>query len=165
MSSTITIEVMVPEDLTAVVGIERSSFQDPWPEEVFRAELRHSWSHCHVLKSDGKIIGYLVFWRVADEVHLLNVAVLPEERHHRYGTMLVDYLQEQGKATGARFITLEVRSSNEAAIRLYKAGGFKVVGVRPKYYANDREDTVVMLYDCGSNSGVQPLPQVPRPDA
>ena len=58
-----------------------------------------------------------------------------------------------------RFITLEVRASNSAALQLYESGGFKRVGVRPRYYANDGEDAVIMLYDLGSQSGQITLPQ------
>lgn len=171
------VDQMAAEDLDAVLEIERRSFEDPWPAEVFRAELRHCWSHCRVLRrpdvdphADRKaeaVIGYLIFWSVADEVHLLNVAVLPEERHHHYGRQLMDHLRAFAETNEARFITLEVRSSNTPAITLYESIGFKVVGVRPKYYANNAEDAIVMLCDVGSSSGVRPLPAAPAtpPDA
>lgn len=158
------IDLMSAADLPAVLLIENASFDDPWPEEVFKTELRHCWSHCLVLKrrADKHLLGYLVFWSVVDEVHLLNVAVQPDQRHNRYGRMLIDYLTDFARSSAARFITLEVRRSNEAALRLYESGGFKQVGVRPNYYANNGEDAIVMLYDCGSQSGVHALPAAPQ---
>ncbi len=177
-AATVVVDRMSADDLEAVLQIERRSFEDPWPAEVFRAELRHCWSHCHVLRrtqqgggegeaDSDKVLGYLIFWSVADEVHLLNVAVLPEERHHHHGRTLMDHLRSFAQTNDARFITLEVRSSNTPAITLYESLGFKVVGVRPKYYANNAEDAIVMLFDVGSTSGVRPLPEAPAspPDA
>ena len=154
MMDDLKIQRMAVEDLESVLAIEQGSFNDPWTEDIFKAELRHSWSHCDLLcDRDGKIVGYIVFWSVADEVHLLNVAVDPSKRKHQYGRCLLDHMLEFARSASARFITLEVRSSNEAALQLYESGGFKRVGVRPRYYANDGEDAVIMLYDLGSQSG------------
>ncbi len=152
------IDFMTAEDLPVVLEVEAASFDDPWPEQVFEAELRHCWSHCRVLRANDTVIGYLVFWSVADEVHLLNVAVTPSERHHRLGRLLLDYMLEFAREHRARFVTLEVRRSNTAAIQLYESGGFKQVGVRPRYYANNGEDAIVMLFDLGSLSGMSPMP-------
>ncbi|MCA9518348.1 MAG: ribosomal protein S18-alanine N-acetyltransferase [Myxococcales bacterium] len=150
---------MTEDDLGSVLAIERQSFDDPWPAEVFRAELRHSWSHCHVLRGEAAaVVGYVVFWAVADEVHLLNVAVDPKVRHQHLGRKLVDYLSAFAAEHEARFVTLEVRRSNTAAIALYESAGFRSVGVRPRYYANNDEDAVVMLLDLGSTSQVGKLP-------
>lgn len=160
MEDGLRIENMTEDDLDEVLAIERQSFNDPWPPEVFKAELRHCWSHCRVLRKDGAavILGYLVYWSVADEVHLLNVAVDPKQRNHHYGRALLDYLRDFAVTQSARFITLEVRRSNQAAITLYEHAGFRPVGVRPRYYANNGEDAIVMLNDLGSTSNVGPLP-------
>ena len=160
MIQDLVIQRMSPEDLEEVLAIEASSFDIPWTDEVFRAELRHSWSHCDVLRQGqgGPVLGYIVFWSVADEVHLLNVAVDPTRRQHHHGRRLLDHMLEFARGHGARFITLEVRASNVAAIQLYESGGFKRVGVRPSYYASNGEDAVLMLFDLGSESGQMRLP-------
>jgi ribosomal-protein-alanine N-acetyltransferase len=160
-----TIQRMTAEDLDEILGVESRCFEDPWPDEVFRAELRHCWSHCHVLRRnvDSALLGYIVFWSVADEVHLLNVAVNPDERHHHFGRMLVDFMLDFANEHKARFVTLEVRRSNAAAIALYERSGFKQVGVRPKYYSNNGEDALLMLFDLGSHSSLTPLPGAPPP--
>lgn len=154
------IEAMTAGDLDDVLAIEQASFDDPWPEQVFSAELRHCWSRCLVLRpaATEPLVGYLVFWHVVDEVHLLNIAVDPACRHRRYGRMLLDHLRAFAAGVAARFITLEVRRSNAAAIGLYESAGFKKVGVRPAYYSRGAEDAVVMLFDLGSTSQVGPLP-------
>lgn len=165
MTEELVIQRMTVEDLDEILGIEAGSFDDPWTNEVFNAELRHSWSHCDVLRepNGGRIYGYIVFWRVADEIHLLNVAVDPSERKHHHGRRLLDHMLDYARREAARFITLEVRSSNVAAIQLYEGSGFKQVGVRPRYYANNGEDAVIMLYDLGSQSGEMQLPDsLPR---
>lgn len=158
MDDGLRIEQMNERDLDEVLAIERQSFHDPWPPEVFRAELRHCWSHCRVLRrtSDESLVGYIVYWSVADEVHLLNVAVDPAARGRQYGQHLVDYLRRFAVAQAARFITLEVRRSNTAAISLYERTGFRPVGVRPRYYANNGEDAIVMLYDLGAEDADAP---------
>jgi ribosomal-protein-alanine N-acetyltransferase len=146
------IEPMEVEDLAAVLAIENDCFDDPWREETFRSELRHCWSQCSVLRQlpGREVVGYLVFWRVVDEVHLLNVAVAPSEQHHRRGRALVDHLLDYARDNAARFVTLEVRKSNEAAIGLYESAGFHQAGVRPKYYKDSGEDAIVMVYDFGA---------------
>ncbi len=162
------IDDMTEDDLEEVLAIESQCFDDPWPPEVFRAELRHCWSHCRVLRKGGAnspIVGYLVFWSVADEAHVLNVAVDPAERRRTYGSQLVDHLRQHASDSGARFITVEVRRSNEAATKLYNKSGFRPVGVRPKYYQDNGEDAIVMLHDLGSTSNVGPLPRRSPSDA
>ena len=161
MTPELVIQRMSLDDLDEILAIESGSFEDPWTDEIFRAELRHSWSHCDVLRTSasGPILGYIVFWWVADEVHLLNVAIDPAEREHQYGRHLLDHMLAFARAESSRFITLEVRSSNVPAMQLYETAGFKRVGVRPAYYANNGEDAVIMLYDLGSESGQMRLPK------
>ena len=147
MNVNYTIEKMTQGDLSRVATIESQSYDHPWTRDTFEAELRHSWSQCDVMRrvGDNIIVGYIIFWCVADEVHLLNVCVEPEARHQALGRRLLDHMHGHARRTDARLITLEVRASNAAAIRLYETSGFKRVGVRPRYYANNGEDAIVML--------------------
>ena len=149
-----TIEKMTQGDLTRVATIESLSYDHPWARDTFEAELRHSWSHCDVMRrtTDNVIVGYIIFWCVADEVHLLNICVDPEARHQALGRRLLDHMTGHAVRTGARLITLEVRASNKAAIRLYETSGFQRVGIRPRYYANNGEDAIVMLHELDSQA-------------
>lgn len=144
-----------PEEIPQVVAVENAAFDDPWPVEVFEAELRHSWSHCLVIEArdTGALLGHAVFWLVADEVHLLNLAVHPDARSRKLGRMLLGEVLQAARVRRARFITVEVRKSNAIARSLYESAGFKQVGLRPQHYASDGEDAVIMLYDLGSETG------------
>jgi ribosomal-protein-alanine acetyltransferase len=80
---------------------------------------------------------------VADEVHLLNVAVHPERRGRGYGRQLVAAVTAEAEASGARVVFLEVRSGNVVARRLYRTLGFRDLGVRRGYYGPG-QDAIVM---------------------
>jgi ribosomal-protein-alanine N-acetyltransferase len=87
------------------------------------------------------------YWLVADEVHLLNIATHPQARRAGHASRLLAHIVALGRRRGCRLVTLEVRRSNAAAQRLYRRFGFRPVGVRPNYYAEDQEDAIVMLLD------------------
>ncbi len=137
------------DDVARIVDIERDGFLHPWSRELIERELGHSWSRIVLAyDSDGgdeRVLGYIVFWIVHDEVHVLNVATALEARRRGIGRALMDAAEEEGRSRGARLSTLEVRRSNEAAIALYRAIGYRQVGVRPKYYAEENEDAIVMV--------------------
>ncbi len=145
------IEPMMAPDLDEVLAVESRSFADPWPRNVFEAELRHDWSYSYVLRPSlgASVIGHAVIWIVADEVQLLHIAVDPEWRGRGFGSALMARLFEQARHSKAARITLEVRRSNRAALKLYLSLGFQSVGLRPRYYASDGEDAIVM--DCVLN--------------
>ena len=146
------------EELPLVLAVENACFEDPWPSEVFEAELRHSWSRC-VVAIDGttdRPFGHVVYWLVADEVHLLNLAVHPDARGRRHGRALLGHVLDEARTGGARFLTVEVRASNHVARQLYTTSGFKQVGLRPRYYASDGEDAVIMLCDMGPETAGDP---------
>ena len=145
------IDPLTALDLDAVLTVEQRSFRDPWPRKVFEAELQHEWSYSYILRPapDSPPVGHVVFWIVADEVQLLHVAVDPDWRGQGYGRALLERLLEQARVNEASRITLEVRRSNRAALRLYLSLGFQSVGLRPRYYASDGEDAIVM--DCVLN--------------
>jgi ribosomal-protein-alanine N-acetyltransferase len=131
--------------------IEKDGFRHPWSRELIERELGHAWSRvllaCDAAAPQGeeRVVGYIVFWLVHDEVHVLNVATALEARRSGVGRALMEVAEEEGRARGARVSTLEVRRSNGPAISLYRALGYRQVGVRPNYYAEEHEDAVVMV--------------------
>ena len=135
------------EDLPAVMEIERRSFAQPWSRAFFEKELATPFAHLvsAVEHADGQslIVGYSCTWRVADEVHLLNVAVHPERRGFGIGRVLVEAVLAESRGASARLISLEVRAGNVVARRLYRRLGFVDVGVRRGYYAPG-QDAIVM---------------------
>ncbi len=135
---------MLPADLDAVMEIERCSFAEPWTPGLFLRELKLPFSTTLVARSpDGQIAGYVCWWLVGDEVHLLNLAVHPDCRRQGLGRYLLETVLRAAAQAGARLVTLEVRDDNAAAIALYRAYGFHQVGVRRNYYAQGRHALIL----------------------
>ena len=148
------------QDLPRVVEIEKDGFRHPWSRELLERELSHAWSTVLLAVEDRdapggpvqggrteQVVGFVVFWLVHDEVHVLNIAAAREERRRGIGRALMDEAAEAGRQRGATLATLEVRRSNLPAIALYRALGYRQVGIRPNYYAEEGEDAIVMVLD------------------
>jgi len=135
------------EDLEPVLAVNVASFRHPWSADQVRRELVTPWSTVLLAVTPGPpeaVLGFAVTWDVHDEVHLLNVAVAPAARRGGVARALLGEIAARGRARGARLVTLEVRAGNAAAIALYRALGYREVGLRKGYYAEEREDAVVM---------------------
>ena len=133
------------EDLDAIYEIEKLSFGSPWPREALAEEIQgRSWSHVLVNLADNTIVGFLVYWTVGPEVHLLNLGVHPEWRRQKTGTALTKKLIEIAQKENKEEIFLEVRVSNAAARSLYDSLGFKGLELRKNYYPDSGEDARVM---------------------
>jgi [ribosomal protein S18]-alanine N-acetyltransferase len=133
-------------DLDRILEIEQASFVNPWTREMYLAELdNHGVSFCYLVRdSSQQVIGFCSFWRVLDELHINNLAVVPSRRGAGAGTALLREVLRESARMGAERATLEVRRSNEAARRLYERLGFSVAGVRRSYYTNPVEDALVL---------------------
>ena len=123
--------------------IEQESFKDPWSKNAYLEEITNPVANYKVITLDGMCVAYGGYWKILDEAHITNVCVKKEFRQKGYGKMLMDALMLDAKSQGVRAMTLEVRVSNLGAIKLYETCGFKSVGVRKKYYA-DNEDALIM---------------------
>jgi [ribosomal protein S18]-alanine N-acetyltransferase len=133
---------LVYSDLPAVLSIERRSFGTPWSLAMFVLELSKPSGICFAVESEGDLIAYLVCSRYADVWHLMNIAVAPEHRREGIASTLLEHLfRETGPE--AR-ITLEVRTSNRAAIAMYERFGFRSAGHRRRYYHDNGEDALIM---------------------
>ena len=133
------------DDLPAVVAIERASFGDPWPEESLAVELRaDALRHPLVATAAGRVVGFLMAWRAADEWHIINVAVDAAWRRRGVGARLLAASLAAARRHGCRLATLEVRAGNAGARAFYRRFGFRAVGVRPGYYRDTGEDAVLM---------------------
>jgi ribosomal-protein-alanine N-acetyltransferase len=142
-----TLSAMRLEDLPQVLEIENASYPHPWSEALFRQELRIPFSRLVVaraLRQAGTpVAGYLCRWAVADEIHILNVAVHPRHRRSGVGRLLMHEALREGRERNAVVVTLEVRRSNALARRLYTSLGFEEVGIRSDYYGRG-EDALIM---------------------
>lgn len=138
-------------DLPAVMILERLAFKHPWSPELFQRELMHDWSTILLAvpmpAASTGVFGFVIFWLVHDEIHVLNVATHPDHRRQGIGRRLMQEAIAQARTHGARLATLEVRRSNFGAITLYRELGFRPVGVRKNYYTDEGEDALVMSLD------------------
>lgn len=141
----LSIEPMRPADLEEVLFIERASFSMPWSRGAFLYEIEQNRvARCHVVRDDGRLVGYICVWEVADEMHITNIAVHPDERRRGIGRSLLGSILEEARRRATRAVVLEVRPSNSEARALYEAFGFRVVGRRRGYYYDTGEDALVM---------------------
>ncbi len=137
------------DDLNTVLDIDRLSFPLPWSERTYRYEiLENRSSYMYVVEAVEdqipKIVGYVGFWFIVDEAHISTLAVHPDYRGQGIGELLLRTALNGADDLDARIVTLEVRTSNYAAIRLYEKFDFKVVGSRPRYYRDNNEDALLM---------------------
>lgn len=135
---------MSESDLPEVMEIEKVSFPTPWSKESYLAELENDGTQYRVVRLDGKLVGYGGMWLIVDEAHITNIAVHPDFRQQRIGERLMTELiglANQHKLTG---ITLEVRPSNQGALRLYNKLGFLPTAFRKGYYSDTGEDALIM---------------------
>jgi len=136
-------------EIDAILEVERVSFTNPWTREMYLAELDHQGvAFFYVARDAGRrVVGFCSFWRVLDELHVNNLAVLPEYRRQGVASALLARVLEAGASMGSRRATLEVRHSNDAARRLYGGFGFVVAGIRRAYYTDPIEDALVLCRD------------------
>jgi len=140
----LTFRAMTTEDADAVAEIEEKSFAMPWKRDDFWREAQNELATYIVGELDGKIVAYAGAWVSFNQAEVMSVAVVPELRGQGVGTILFGELIKSVKARGATAITLEVRPSNTAAIKLYQSFGLRSVGRRRGYYLDNGEDALIM---------------------
>ncbi len=164
---------MAAADIAQVVAIEAESFPSTWPRTAYRRELANKLANYTVLvdsdhppvepvprrhtllnllrrkqqdepQTINYIVGYVGVWNMADEVHIVAIAVRQAYRGRGLGELLLADLVETSLSGQKEIITLEVRKSNLAAQSLYEKFRFLKVGVRVRYYSDNQEDAVIM---------------------
>ena len=138
------IEPMTEEHVLSVVDIDKASNGAPWSEASFRREVLNPQAHYYVALSGSEVVGFAGFWTLVDEAHITTIAVSPEHRGKGVGRALMGQILLDAAKLGMSCATLEVRISNEKAIKLYESLGFLNSGVRKNYYPDNREDAVIM---------------------
>jgi tRNA threonylcarbamoyl adenosine modification protein YeaZ/ribosomal-protein-alanine acetyltransferase len=133
-------------DVPQVVLIESRVFPDAWPEGAFRSELRMPWVWARVAERDGRLAGYIVAMFGEGAGHVGNIAVAPESRRRGVARALLDELIAHARAIGIDRIGLEVRVSNFEAQALYRSLGFRLAGLRHRYYRDTGEDALIMAW-------------------
>jgi ribosomal-protein-alanine N-acetyltransferase len=136
-------------DLNAIESIERESYPTPWSRSMFAGELAKpsSISLGAFDPETDELLGYLIISRYVDAWHVMNLAIALKYRRRRIASSLLEHLFELTSSEGRRGYTLEVRVSNDVAIKLYEQAGFKARGIRRGYYTDNREDALIMWRD------------------
>jgi ribosomal-protein-alanine N-acetyltransferase len=138
------IEAMRKRDLAQVLEIEQAVFPVPWSRESFRHELGNPCACNRVARHGSEIAGYVCARVVAGELKVNNIAVRDAWRRQGVGARLLASVLELAQAEQCDEATLEVRSSNIAALTLYRRFGFRQVGRRKAYYQDTGEDAILM---------------------
>ena len=142
-----------PDDVPVVAAIERRVFSDPWPEAFFLGELRSPMIYARIVEHQERVAGYSLAWLGEGSGHLGNLAVVPEMRRRGVARALMNDLLERAETLGVDSLALEVRVSNFAAQWLYRGYGFRVAGLRRRYYRDTGEDGLVMEWRRSGASG------------
>jgi [ribosomal protein S18]-alanine N-acetyltransferase len=138
------IQPLEPADLASIEAIEQRAYPTPWSRSMFASELAKPTSICLGAFEGDELVGYVVNSRYVDAWHIMNVAVAPERQRRGIATALLERLFELTRHDERRGFTLEVRVSNDGAIRLYEDLGFEARGIRRGYYTDNREDALIM---------------------
>ena len=140
----IEITEMTSAHVAQVAELEKQCFSDPWSEKSIVAEVDNGLSLWLVALDGDAVVGYVGSQSVLGETDMMNIAVSPDYRRQQIGERLIVELISKLKAEGNHSLMLEVRASNSAAQLLYEKLGFVLVGRRPKYYRNPREDALIL---------------------
>ena len=135
------------DHLDDIEAIEKRAYRTPWSRSMFASELAKPGSICLGAFEGGRLVGYVINSRYVDAWHVMNVAVAPSHQRRGIATQLLEHLFDLTREDERRGYTLEVRTSNEDAIRLYEKLGFERRGIRRGYYTDNREDALIMWRD------------------
>ena len=131
---------MTARHIPALTALETVCFAAPWTAEGFAEELQNPLAHFLVAEDSGNVCGYIGVQEICGEGYIANIAVFPQYRRQGAASALLTAAIEGGKRRGCAFLTLEVRDSNDVAIRLYTRFGFRCVGTRKDFYRDPVED-------------------------
>ena len=139
---------MTLDHLSAVLEIENLSFPTPFTENLFQMELKLNVAHLYIaltgLETSARIAGYVDFWRVGPEAHLITLGVHPDFRCRGVASRLVQFMIDECRKNQVQVISLDVRPTNEHGRALYAKYGFRQAGLRKKYYQDNGEDALVL---------------------
>ncbi len=148
ISDELVVRTLSFSDLPQVIAIERRAFSSPWSLAMFVLELSKPSGICLVAVQRGQIVGYVICGRYDEAFHVMDIAVDPDGRRAGVASALLDAVI--ARAGEDANYTLEVRVSNAGAIALYERYGFRGVGTRPRYYADNGEDAIIMWRAVGT---------------
>ena len=139
-----TVQDMTCETVPAVAALEAAQFSMPWRERDIRGELENPWAIWLTAMERERLAGYLGVQYGPDGGDILTIATDPDFRGRGVARALISAMAERLREKNLQWLTLEVRPSNESALGLYRAMGFREVGRRPRFYSRPVEDAILM---------------------
>jgi ribosomal-protein-alanine N-acetyltransferase len=136
-----------PDDADGIEMIENESFGDPFQKKDIFGYICSESGMCFTATDESGVVGYVIGTKIPPEGEIYRIAVRPDKRQRGIGYRLLSYALKTELGHGVETVFLEVRSKNIAAIALYRAYGFKEIGVRKNYYQNPTDDAIIMLKD------------------
>lgn len=132
-------------DVDGVMNVETKCFKIAWSKESFEYEMKENNKALYVIAEyNGTILGYAGLWKILDEGHITNIAVLNEYRRMGIATLMLSTLIKMAQEDNIKSFTLEVKHTNSVAINLYENFGFSACGVRKGYYKDTNDDAIIM---------------------
>ncbi len=138
------IREMTLEDIEQVYNLENSIFSIPWSKDSFESSVKNKNTLFIVAEEEGEILGYLGMYIFSEEADISNVAVSKQYRRQHIAKQMMDDILLKAQAAGVKHVTLEVRETNVAAIKLYENMGFVEAGIRKNYYEEPTENALIM---------------------
>lgn len=133
------------DDIDGIVSIENACFNIPWTKNSLQKDMETNPKAKYIVALDNeKIVGYMGWWTIEEEVYINNIAVLPLYQGKGIGTVLMRTMIQVSEDDGAKCHTLEVRASHIDTQHFYEQFGFRKSGIRPGYYEDNEEDAVIM---------------------
>lgn len=130
--------------IDGILKIENESFAIPWSRAAIEKELKNKFAIYFVAVENGEVLGYGGMWHIVNEGHITNIAVSEKHRRKGIADKILEKLTIIAQEKEMMGLTLEVRISNQGALNLYKKHGFKLEGIRPEYYEDNKEDAYIM---------------------
>ena len=144
------IRKMTHEDLDRIDELEQELFTSPWPKEEYIYEIdKNPFANVYVLEEDGVIVGYFDYWILYEQAQIATIGTKKTHQRQGYGQEMLAFMINQASQEGCEVMSLEVRVSNEKAIRLYEKNGFIKVNTRKNYYSDNHEDAYLMVKPLG----------------
>lgn len=150
-------ECMCEDDLDQVVKLEEQVLHGRWKRKDFLYEMNENeFAQTYVLRKENQVIGFIDYWITFDLCQLASIAVDPLYQKHGYGHELMNFMLKDASIKGCEFVELEVRVSNQQAIRFYENYGFQMINRRIAYYPDNDEDAFILMkalevYENGTN--------------
>jgi ribosomal-protein-alanine N-acetyltransferase len=141
----ISFKAFTAKDIDHVLTIEHLVYDSPWSQAKFIDSLSNPKTLANLLVVDEQVLGYFIATHSPDSADLLNICIHPRYQHQGLGTQLFDYLTKQLQTLNLDTLFIEVRASNETAFLFYQKLGFKLIGLRKKYYSNGEDAKILRL--------------------